>query len=318
MTCLYSELLVVFQGLELVEVTVETVVVFDASILELTNLVELLKGDKLLGKVLVIELVKVFEGEDAVFFQLSFEDFSQLLGGVVSRLEQLRRIPRRLLIIDVLILNYIHTSLEEPILLGSLDFLALDYWLFDFAVASNNIQITILRNCILCINRRLGHNLLRLRHRPISVLAIRHRAGLHCFLGWCSTSGRAANGTGLSGTHADGCSLSGTSLCLLLLSLFLLHALRLLPLFHFSVSFLQVILIEFLWGEQWSVDVELATYDAIGGSDLGVHTLRDDCIVLCEKVARLCSSFEQITRPNFILLQDASWNQNVIVKLDWD
>ena len=90
-----------------------------------------LESNQFLRKILIIKLFKILKREYSVFFELSFQDLSQLFCCIVPRLQKLSCILGSLLIINILILHDLDPSLKEAILLGSLDSLFLDQGLFD-------------------------------------------------------------------------------------------------------------------------------------------------------------------------------------------
>lgn len=243
---LLSEL-IIFESLKLIKVTVETVVVFDARVFELANLVELLKGHQLLRKVLIIELIKVFEREDAIFLQLPFQYLSQLLGSVVAGLEQLCCVLGSFFVVNVFILYDIDACLEETILLCSFDFLPLNnglinlavtlggvlvaYWhLLDFAVTGDDVEVAVLLDCL----RFLGWFGSNLRSWNCSIGALSILALVQTTFLWR----RLSRSCGCLPSHPNRCSFSRISLLFLPLPLLFFQPLRLLTFFHFSIRLL--------------------------------------------------------------------------------
>lgn len=118
--------LIILESLQLVFATGETVVVFHSSVFQLSYFVELLESNKLLREVLLVELIEIFEAEHPVLLEFFLEDIAELVRRIVSGVEKLRRVLGRLLIVDRLILDYVHTCLEEAVVLGPTDYLFVD------------------------------------------------------------------------------------------------------------------------------------------------------------------------------------------------
>jgi hypothetical protein len=70
---------IVFERLQLVLAGTESIVVLDAGVLQLADLVEFFEGDQLLREVLFVKFVEVFEAKHTVFLEFLFEDVSELV-----------------------------------------------------------------------------------------------------------------------------------------------------------------------------------------------------------------------------------------------
>ena len=109
---------------------IEPVVVLDASILQLADFMEFFECNQLLLEVLAVELLEVLITEDSVVLEFPLEHFSDLFRIQMAVSEQVCGVLCRTLEVHFFILHDLNSCLEEPILLRSSDYLAmnLDLW----------------------------------------------------------------------------------------------------------------------------------------------------------------------------------------------
>ena len=111
----------------------ESVLILDPGVLELPQLVELLKSGQFLLEVRRVEIVKGSEVEDPILGQLLIEEVSNLL-----RVELVQLNDATIFLLNLrdvlLVLDDLNSSLEEVILLGSPHHLLLDDNLWDFGL----------------------------------------------------------------------------------------------------------------------------------------------------------------------------------------